>query len=195
MIMKLSVFHLVKQGTRRPKVAFNRLTTPETPSSQRSDNTTTPASDTPNPAVDSAMPSAMRHDSPMAGAPRGRAQRGNGPRISNPEKRTAISMNFRVDLEVDRLARQGATLHNISVSAYYRQLVRNDVVDEKGRPAWTPEPPNVTPGGSNAVFQVDAEIYRKASTAADCLGISVAEYYRQLVRRDQVTSVCCDAAA
>ncbi|WP_329430965.1 hypothetical protein OG339_48295 (plasmid) [Streptosporangium sp. NBC_01495] len=92
-------------------------------------------------------------------------------------------MNFVVDPEVDQLARRVARERRIPVAEYYRALVREDPVDKHGRPHWKATIP-VASGGPNAVFQVNAEIYSKASTAAGFLGISVAEYYRQLVRRD-----------
>ncbi|MEV4115959.1 hypothetical protein [Nonomuraea sp. NPDC049695] len=96
-------------------------------------------------------------------------------------------MNFKVDAAVRIKAKAAADHLGISVAEYYRELARRDVVDRSGKPHWQAVvPPRVSGTSSNAIFDVDAEIYSKAAKAAGQLRISVAEYYRQLVRRDHV---------
>jgi hypothetical protein len=78
------------------------------------------------------------------GAPRGRPQRGNEPRI-DPHSRTKVGINFPLDPDDYIKARDAAAAAGISMREYFRQLIRRDVVDETGRPVWAnPAPEQLT---------------------------------------------------
>lgn len=69
------------------------------------------------------------------GAPRGRPQRGNEPRV-DPASRKKVGVNYPLDPEDYVKARTASAAAGISMREYFRQLIRRDVVDENGRPLW-----------------------------------------------------------
>ncbi|MFD8560566.1 hypothetical protein ACFV1N_25110 [Streptosporangium canum] len=92
-----------------------------------------------------------------------------------------------IDTEVRDLARAAAARDRITLTRYYNQLVLADQVNKAGRPAWNAEIPAEVSGRHKANFKVTSAVYDKAAKAAGQLRISVAEYYRQLVRRNQAS--------